>query len=320
MHRYTRRALLAGIPAYSLLPVSAAPTSKPFRGAFPIVATPYTESGSVDYEDLEREIAFLERCGVQGMVWPQMASEYVKLTREERMRGMEVIARANKGRKPALILGVQAANTEGMLEYLHHADTLKPDAVIAIPPTEAKGLDDYRAYYSALCRATRLPVFMQTSGGAKGVEPSVAFIVELAKEFPNFGYVKEEYEPLIPRLLELKKHRPEIKALFSGSSGWPYQMRLGFDGMMPGVPYSDIYAQLWELNERGRMAEVRELFGKLLLLTTLEQQIPGMRLYVMKKRGVFKTMVSRREAFHATPEAVREIDETFDMLKPYWRA
>ena len=64
------------------------------RGVFIIMATPYTASDAVDYEDLAREVDFLDRCGVQGMVWPQLASEYSKLTREERLRGMEVIAKA----------------------------------------------------------------------------------------------------------------------------------------------------------------------------------------------------------------------------------
>jgi dihydrodipicolinate synthase/N-acetylneuraminate lyase len=283
------------------------------------MATPYTESGAVDYEDLEREVDFLDRCGVQGMVWPQMASEYTKLIRQERLDGMKAIARAAKGRSPALVLGVQAADTESMLAYVRYAEALEPDAVIAMPPTEAKSLDDYRAYYAALCRATSRPVFIQTTGGVKGIDPSPAFIVELARQFPNFGYVKEENEPLIDRMLELRKHRPAIKALFSGSSGWPYQMRLGFDGMMPGAPYADLYAQIWTLHEAGREDKAREIFAHLLLLTTLEGQIPGMRYYVMQKRGVFKTRVSRRTPFRETPEAIREIDETFDLLKPYWK-
>jgi hypothetical protein len=40
-------------------------------------------------------------------------------------------------------------------------------------------------------------VFIQTSGGAPSVEPTVEFIVEMAERFPNFGYVKEEHEPVV---------------------------------------------------------------------------------------------------------------------------
>jgi 1-pyrroline-4-hydroxy-2-carboxylate deaminase len=318
---YTRRRLLVGPGSAVLFPklVLSGREPKPMRGAFPIMATPYTESKAVDYEDLAREVEFMARCGVQGMVWPQSASEYTKLTKEERMKGMGVLAGAVKGKKPALVLGVQGANTEEMLEYARHAETLEPDAVIAIPPAEGRSLDEFRAYYRALCRTARRPVFIQTSAGPKDVEPTTDFIVELAREFPNFGYVKEELNPLIPRMLEMAKHRPAVKALFSGSGGWPYEMRLGFDGMMPGAPYADIYAQLWELHEAGQTRKVRELFSKLLLMTTLERQIPGMRLYMMKRRRVFKTMLSRRTEFKPVPKAIDEIEDSFALLKPHLR-
>jgi 4-hydroxy-tetrahydrodipicolinate synthase len=320
MPAHTRRQLLAAFSAALVAPklaVKAAPGAKPLRGAFPIMATPYTESKTVDFEDLAGEVDFMVRCGVQGMVWPQSASEYTQLTKDERMKGMEVLATAVRGKKPALVLGVQAANTDEMLEYARQAEKLEPDAVIAIPPAQGKSLDDFRVYYRALCQVAKRPVFIQTSSGPKGVDPAISFILELAREFPNFGYVKEELG--LPRMIEESKARPQIRAIFSGTGGWPYEMRLGFDGMMPGSPYSDIYAQLWELHEAGHMDQVRDLFSKLNLLTTLEAQIPGMRLYVMKKRGIFKTMMSRRSEFKATPEAVAEIDDTLAMLKPYWK-
>src|SRR2546426_12782330 len=124
-----RRELLAGLSMAALGPrLPAAAQDKPMRGVFIIMATPYTESDAVDFEDLAREVDFLDRCGVDGMVWPQLASEYYKLTKDERMRGMEVIAKAAKGRKPALVMGVQGPNTEAALEYLRHAEKLSPDA------------------------------------------------------------------------------------------------------------------------------------------------------------------------------------------------
>jgi 4-hydroxy-tetrahydrodipicolinate synthase len=295
--------------------VVKASTAKPLRGAFPIMATPYTEAKAIDYEDLGGEVEFMVRCGVQGMVWPQLASEVAFLTKEERLRGMEIVAKAAKGKKPALVLGVQGANTDEMLEYARHAERLQPDAVIAIAPAQGKSIEDFRVYYRALCQTAKRPVFIQTTGGPKGLEPPIDFIVELAREFPTFGYVKEELG--LQRMKDLAKYRPAIKTIFSGTGGWPYEMRLGFDGMMPGSPFADIYAQLWTLHEAGQMDKVRDLFSRLALMTTLEQQIPGMRLYVMKKRGVFKTMMSRRTEFKASPEAIQEIDESFALLKPY---
>ena len=117
---------------------------KPLRGAFMILHTPFTADGAVDWEDLEREVAFVDRAGCQGIVWPQGSSGVATLTKDERLRGMEVLAKAVQGRKVALVLGVQGRDTAEMLEYAARAEALAPDAVIAMPPTSAASLDDYR--------------------------------------------------------------------------------------------------------------------------------------------------------------------------------
>ena len=291
------------------------------RGIFIIMATPYTSAGAVDFEDLAREVDFMDRCGVHGMVWPQLASEYYKLTTEERMRGMEVIAKAAKGKKPALVLGVQGPNTEAALAYTRHAESLGPDALIAIPPTEAKTIDDFRQYYRAIAKAAGRPLFIQTTGGAKGITPEVGVLIELAREFSNCGYIKEEFQPVIERMKELSRHRPAIKGVFSGAAGkgMMYEMRLGFDGTMPGAPYSDIYAQIWDLYQGGQREKARDLFSKLLLMLECEQQMPGTRQYIMKKRGIFKTTMSRVKPVELSPEAMAEIDFHFEALKPWLR-
>ena len=320
---YTRRGWLATVGSAALFsrPAAIAMPEKPMQGAFMILSTPYTSSKAVDYEDLAGEVDFLDRCGVQGMVWPQNASEQSKLTKEERMRGMEVIAKAARGKKPVLVLGVQAADTEGMLEYARHAEGLGPDAMIAIPPTKAKSLDDYREYYRALCRTTKRPVFIQTSGGARDVEPTVEFIVELAKELPNFGYIKEEHDPVIPRMRAEVAHRPDaIKRVFCANrgAGLLYEMRLGSDGtIIGGTPYADVFARLWNLHQQNRLEEQREVFSKLLLMLNLDERIPGVRPYILKKRGVFKTTVTRQGDHKLTPEAIAEIEYNFEGLKPY---
>ena len=43
--------------------VARAGPARPMRGAFMILTTPFTASGDVDWEDLAREAAFVDRCG-----------------------------------------------------------------------------------------------------------------------------------------------------------------------------------------------------------------------------------------------------------------
>jgi len=286
------------------------------------MSTPFTADKAVDYEDLAKEVEFLDRCGVHGMVWPQLASEYFTLSKEERLRGMEVIAQAARGRKPALVLGVQGPNTEAMLEYARHAEKLAPDAVIAIPPMEAQTLDDFREYYRALARLTGRPIFMQTSGGAKGIKPEIEALAGLAREFPHLAYVKEEYPPIIERMKQLVARRPPIRGVFSGNHGrgWMYEMRLGCDGTCPGAVLADVYVRIWDLYQGGQREQALEVFSKLLIMLNTEQHIPGTFPYLMQRRGVFKTQVSRQREARLTPEAIAEIEFSFAAVKPYLRA
>ncbi len=317
----SRRRFLGLLGGGAVAMHSKAARNPKLRGIFPIMATPYNDSKEVDYEDLAREVDFLDRCGVHGMVWPQLASEYSKLTMDERFRGMEVIAKAHSGRKPALVFGVQAPDLKGAMQYLREANRLGPDAVIAIPPREAKALAGYEEYYGTLARATKLPLFMQTTGGAEGIEPTIDFLVEMARKHENLGYIKEEYQPIIGRMIELDKHRPAIKAIFSGGGGrgMTYEMRLGMDGTMPGSPYADLYPQIWDAFQSGYPNKAREIFATLGLMLNCDRQVPGTRQYIMKKRGVFKTTVSRLRDYTYSSAAIAEIEYNWAACKPYLR-
>lgn len=322
--RITRRRVLAGMAAAGSLPIGsllAATPNSGLRGALMILSTPYTESGEVDYEDLAREVEFCDRCGVQGIVWPQNSSEQLYLTKEERIRGFEVLAEANRGRSMSLTLGVQADDTAGMEEYARVAESLQPDGMIAIPPTTANSLAQIRDYYAALCAITSRPIFVQTSGGPD-IELTIEFLVELAREFPQCGYIKEEYgDSRHARMLALQAYQPEpIRAVFGATlgRGWLYEMRIGTDGVMTGgTMYGDVYARLWQLHLEGREEELRECYSKLLLIQNLDTLIPGVRLHVLQKRGVFKTTKSRRGEYSFSAQQIAEIDYRLEALKPY---
>src|SRR5689334_20345634 len=98
----TRRSLLACSSLFLARPWNAAlganAAAGKFRGIFPILQTPYSQSGGVDFAVLEREVHFLDRCGVHGVVWPQRASQYQYLSFQERIEGAERVVAAAKGK------------------------------------------------------------------------------------------------------------------------------------------------------------------------------------------------------------------------------
>jgi dihydrodipicolinate synthase/N-acetylneuraminate lyase len=338
MPTLTRREYLWTLGAVALVSriprlTAAAPTTAPksMAGPFIILNTPFTAAGDVDWADFTREVEFVDRAGCQGIVWPQGSSSVATLTKDERMRGMEVLAKAVEGKRIALMLGVQGKDIAEMREYATRADALNPDAVIAMPPTTGTSMDDYRAYFRALAAITKRPVFVQTSGGARDLPPTTDLIVELAREFPNFGYVKEESQPVVARMKAEIAARPAMKGVFGASfaEGWLYELRLGLDGVITGSGmYADVLARIWDAHTHGRPDEARDAYSKFLLMRNLEEQIPGTGLYIMKKRGIFKTTVRRTTApsagtppklseFKPSPVELEEIEYRFAALKPY---
>lgn len=316
---------------FSNLTAASSSPAKALRGPFIILNTPFTSSGDVDWDDLVREVQFVDRAGCTGIVWPQGSSSVNQLTKDERMHGMEVLAKAVQGKRLALVLGVQGKDVNEMREFATRADPLGPDAVIAMPPSTGKSMDDYRAYFQALAAATKRPVFVQTSGGARDLPPATDLIIDLAKQFPNFGYVKEESQPLIPRLKAELQARPAMKGIFSAAfaEGFLYELRLGVDGVITGSGmYGDVLAHVWDSHQKGRDDEARDAYSKFLLMRNLEAQIPGTGLFIMKKRGIFKTTVRRATAptagapaklneFKPSDVELAEIEFRFAALKPY---
>ncbi len=311
------------------------------QGPFLILSTPFTASGEVDFDALAREARFVNWCGCPGMIWPQSGDSVDLLTTEEKLRGMEVLAQEAGRFRSALCLGVQGKDTAEMLVFAEHAEKLAPAAFISRPPDSGTTEDDLRQYWRALASVTRRPVILQTTGGVayKGPSPSVALLTELAQDFSNFGYVKEEAGAVISRMRALLAARPPIRRVFGarGGLGWLYELHLGAEGLITErAVYADVLTRIWELHQAGTdPAAVRDAYGRFLLMTNLSVTHPGgslrgIQLYLWKKRGVFRNLVSRHygpgSSIPASPiyselklseEEIAEVEYRFEALKPY---
>ncbi|MFA6547075.1 MAG: hypothetical protein WCS99_21845, partial [Limisphaerales bacterium] len=140
------------------LPASAATADPRIRGPFPILSTPFTASGAVDFDVLAHQARFVDWGGCPGMIWPQSGDSVDLLTTDEKLRGMEVLAETTRGLRTALCLGVQGRDTAEMLVFARHAEKLAPAAIISRPPDSGLTEDDMRQYWRALAAVAKRPV------------------------------------------------------------------------------------------------------------------------------------------------------------------
>jgi 4-hydroxy-tetrahydrodipicolinate synthase len=282
-------ALCAGaLPSWS----SAKEQSKPLRGIFPIAQTPFTEAGKLDLDDLRKQVEFLHRCGVHGIVWPQLASEWSTLTQAERMEGAEVMVAAGKKLRPAVVIGVQSAEPGDAVKYARHAAGIGADALIALPPPNQSDPKALLEYYREIGRASDLPLFAQAVGNM-----SVDLLLEMMRAIPTLRYVKDEAGEPLMRMGPLRAKSGDELKIFTGGHGRTLidEMSRGSSGTMPAASFADLYVSVWDLWQAGKHQEAMDLFGKTLLFIT-EVQVYGIESlkYILQLRGVFKTSGSRR--------------------------
>lgn len=300
----------------------APPAGKPFRGIFAILQTPFTSDDRFDEDDLAREVGFCLRGGAHGLVWPQLAGEFYLLSEDERMRGAEALIRA-AAKRSVVVIGVQAPNKQIATKLARHAEEKGADAVIALPPflghVSLETVDDY---YRSLARAVRLPIFIQNSGPPWGPALSTSFVIQLAKEIPQLGYIKEEISPVTHRMDEYVRSGV-MSGIFSGSAGKNLlnEMARGSSGTMPACEFVDVDAEIYNLAAAGKLEEARALFQKLLPMISLEETYGvAFAKAVLVKRGVFKT-AKLRGAPAGTLDGVdeQELEAWWKQLQPHFK-
>jgi len=313
--------LMTGAPAL-------AQATKPMAGIMPVTTTPYTATGDIDHEDLAKTMSFYQNCGASGALWPLGGSDAPLISKEERMKGFETIAAACKPLKIASVLSCQGPNQAAMLEYVTKAESLSPDGIAVQPPPGAKFSDDEAYnYFAPVAKITKRPIIVTNS--PLGV-PSLAVNVRLAKEFPNWGYIKEESTPIPAHIRADIAAKPPLRAVFStgGGPGYLYDLALGVDGQATAQgAYADISVAMLNAYRSGKKDLAAEMFSKMLLMMNCEQFIPGTQRYVYHKRGVFKSLMARRAGAAGQPYKVEEVAQLpvekaeielrFAQIKPY---
>lgn len=329
--------LIGGVAAGAALgtPVFADSRMRPLEGVIPVAQTPYDQSGAIAWAELAEQTRIYERCGVQGLIWPAGGSDVHFMTKEERIQGMEVVAEACRPLDLACILAIHARSTEEMLELAEIAIGLEPDALYVASPAGELAHEELLNHFLALANLTSLPLVVF---GNINSSPSVDLVAELARRIPNPVHFRTDGMPVREHMLAAVAEKPALKGVFGASAGsrWAFEHSLGSDGLMTHYGmFGDVKAKLWQAWEAGDEALALDIFSKLLLLFNLdtpllaykEEQVPGLKRYILHKRGWFSTMVARQRdpetremivvEVELTPEERAEVDRRFAQLQPW---
>jgi dihydrodipicolinate synthase/N-acetylneuraminate lyase len=306
-------------------------------GPFPLLCTPYAQSGGIDCPTLAKEARFVADAGAKGVIWPPAEEAIKLLSPDEERRGLEAIAAALDGRDVWFAPCCPGTNTADMLRRVAVVEaiaakhpSLKTTMLVRMA-NDAKNDADYRRQYDTLAAETSLPVIIQTYNGISPM-PSAECLVDLAKRHARtYGWFKVEGtgSDIVPCIKKLVAAKPVVKTVFTGWGGrdWLYHhRRIGTRGVITQRPmYADLLTRIYRALESGG-AEADVLFAKFMYLRNLDEVLPsasmrGWNLYVLKKRGIFENTLSRvakkgggwkLEDVRLAPDEIMEIDARLD--------
>lgn len=294
--------------------------SKPWKGIFVIVVTPFTESYELDEDSLRKEVRFCIEAGAAGLVGPANASEFPLLSDEERRRWLEIVVGEAAGQIP-----VVAATTSGhalpAVELSRFAERIGAEGIMAMPPHiahfDAQGCFDY---YARLSGAVNIPICIQNYIGPLGTPMSPQLLTRMCRELEHVEYIKEETLPE-PRQLGITVGvaGDACKGVFGGQGGIYLidEFRRGAVGNMPACQATDVQVAMWNRLEAGDEEGARALFNQILPLINYER-LYGVAVYkeVLYRRGIFKTRVSRYPGADLDDHDRREIDAIWRGVEP----
>lgn len=265
------------------------------EGVFIIAATPFDDSGAIDYASTDRMVDFYLECGVSGMTILGIMGEAPKMAGDEAQTFAKHILKRVAGRVP-VIVGVSAAGLDNMARLAGTVMEAGAGGVMVAPQpgqvTEAK----IKGYMAQVCEALHgIPICFQDYPQTTGVQVSVETILDLTTDHPQIVMLKHEDWPGLTKLSRVRMETgvadvPRLSILTGNSALFLAQeMQRGADGAMTGFAYPEMLVQVVARHKAGDVDGAEDVFDAYLPMVRYEQQLGlglAIRKEVLKRRGV----------------------------------
>lgn len=160
------------------------------QGCFTAIVTPF-RNGKVDLPALKKIVRFQLEGGADGLVPCGSTGEAATLSPEEYLAVIKAVVAEAKGKVP-VVPGVGTNSTEKSAAMVKKVSALGVDGLLAIVPYYNKPTQEgMTQHFSAMARATRLPIVLYNIPGRTGVNMLPATALGLRAKFRHVVGIKE---------------------------------------------------------------------------------------------------------------------------------
>lgn len=271
-------------------------TERPLSGIVTVLNTPFLENGDPDIEALRGHVEYAVHAGVDGFLYPAMASEAAYLSRRERLELTAAVVEACRGRVP--VIGGASAAPEERIGIVKDLMGIGCDGIlVAIPYNDPKS---YRAAVEEVADAG-MDYLMIQDWDAAGYGVPIDLITRLAVDIPAFRCLKIEVVPAGVKYTQVLSAAAEELAgtdkRLQVAGGWAVMHLIdgldrGVDIVMP-TGMHELYVGILRLYREGQRSEAAALFRRILPILTFSNQHLDISICFFKRllfrQGVFKT-------------------------------
>src|SRR5262245_59826114 len=135
-------------------------SKKKFHGVVPAMATPFTDDERLDEARVRELIEWYLGCGVHGISIAGSQGEFFSLEEAEHIRLIELTTGVVNGRVP-IYAGCGGTTTRKSIRLTQAAESIGVDLALIITPYFVQPTqEELVAHYTAIAKATRLPVML----------------------------------------------------------------------------------------------------------------------------------------------------------------
>ena len=270
-----------------------ATTAPRYQGLFPVVPTPFTETGALDLESQKRCVDFMIDAGSNGLCILANFSEQFLLADDERELLTRTILEHVAGRVPVIVTTTHFS-TQVCAERSQRAQAMGASMLMVMPPyhgaTFRVGEPQIQEFYQRLSDAVTIPIMIQDAPAA-GTPLSPAFLARMAKEIEHVAYFKIETAGAAAKLRELIRLGGDaIEGPWDGEEAITLlpDLEAGATGSMTGGGFPDGIRTILDAWSAGRREEAVEAYERWLPLINLENRQCGFLAAkaLMKEGGI----------------------------------
>jgi len=242
-----------------------------WKGVFPALLTPFTDSDELDLPLFEKNLRAQLDAGVNGIILGGTLGEASILTTAEKEELVTFAVEKVAGKVP-VVLNIAEGSTREALQQATYAKQWGAKGLMMLPPMRYKS--DHRetvTYFRTVADSTDLPVMIYNNPVDYKIEVTLDMFDELAAT-PNINAVKESTRDVTNVTRMINRFGDRFKLLCGVDTLAMEELCLGADGWVAGLvdAFPRETVAIYKLVKAGKIAEAAKIYRWFMPLLELD--------------------------------------------------